>query len=244
MLGYFTMKKIYLLLLLNIFGCLGQKNNVAYYNIKYVDEIYDSNSTNTYSPYLSAAKTYEDDVFFRLIFNTTNAVFEIIDDNKNSENRLAFNLSGYKKPVFTDLKNKTLNSLNEGNIPFQIEDEKYLLVDSLINLKWQFHNESKMINEIEVFKASLAYTTVDNKHFKVTAWYAPSLPYAYGPLLYGGLPGLIVQLQDKGKLYTLSKIEFESDLKVPKTPEKELIMTSNQFQKMFYDIYLEKTKNL
>lgn len=238
------MKKIYLLVLFNMFTCLAQKNNVAYYNIKYVDEIYDNNNNDRYSPFLSAAKAYEDDVELRLIFNKNNAVFEMLLDNKNSENVLAFDLSGYKKPIFTNLINKTSISLNEGNVPFQITDEKYLLVDSLINLKWQLHDESKMINEIEVFKATLDYTTVDEKYFQAIAWYAPSLPFAYGPLLYGGLPGLILQLQNKGKLYTLSKIEFDTNLIIPKAPDREIKMSSYQFQKMFYDIYLEKTKNL
>jgi len=232
------MKKLYLLLLFNIFGCLAQKSNVAYYNIKYVDEIYDNNSTNSYSPFLSAAKTYEDDVVLRLTFNKNNAVFEMLLDNKNSENKLAFDLSGCEKSIYVDLSKNLFTSLNKGSRPLGIEDEKYILIDTISNLKWQFHDESKMINEIEVFKATLAYTTVDNKHFQVTAWYAPSLPYAFGPLLYGGLPGLILQLQDKGKLYTLSKIEFDSDLKIPKTPERDFKMSTNEFKQMQYNTYL------
>jgi len=238
LLGYFNMKKLYLLLLFNIFGCLAQKSNVAYYNIKYVDEIYDNNSTNSYSPFLSAAKTYEDDVVLRLTFNKNNAVFEMLLDNKNSENKLAFDLSGCEKSIYVDLSKNLFTSLNKGSRPLGIEDEKYILIDTISNLKWQFHDESKMINEIEVFKATLAYTTVDNKHFQVTAWYAPSLPYAFGPLLYGGLPGLILQLQDKGKLYTLSKIEFDSDLKIPKTPERDFKMSTNEFKQMQYNTYL------
>jgi len=232
------MKKIYLLVLFNVFCCFAQKNNVAYYKIKYVDEIYEDNSNNRYNTFLSSAKDYEDDVLFKLIFNTNNAIFEILDDNKNSENKLAFDLSGCEKSVYVDLSKNIFTSLSKGSRPLGIEDEKYILIDTISNLKWQLHDKFKMINEIEVFKATLEYRTVDNKHFLVTAWYAPSLPYAYGPLLYGGLPGLIVQLQDKGKLYTLSKIEFESDLKIPKAPERDFKMSTNEFKQMQYNTYL------
>ncbi|AUC85668.1 hypothetical protein CW731_10380 [Polaribacter sp. ALD11] len=41
----------------------------------------------------------------------------------------------------------------------------------------------------------------------VTAWFSKSFPFNYGPEEYCGLPGLIIELQERGIKYQLKKNE-------------------------------------
>jgi GLPGLI family protein len=45
----------------------------------------------------------------------------------------------------------------------------------------------------------------------IIAWYCPKLPFSYGPIGYGNLPGLILQLQVRNVVYGVSKIDFDAD---------------------------------
>ena len=40
--------------------------------------------------------------------------------------------------------------------------------------------------------------------------FCPSLPYSFGPVGYGGLPGLILELQVRKSWFAVSKLDFDS----------------------------------
>ena len=44
----------------------------------------------------------------------------------------------------------------------------------------------------------------------MTAWFAPSLPYSFGPKNYYGLPGLILELTEGSTTYIVTKIELSN----------------------------------
>ncbi|MNR33920.1 hypothetical protein D3C85_1516430 [compost metagenome] len=50
------------------------------------------------------------------------------------------------------------------------------------------------------------------------AWFAPILPYGYGPIQFYGLPGLILELKYKNTTYLAARIELTDtlDIKFPK----------------------------
>ncbi|MHA6281288.1 GLPGLI family protein [Salinimicrobium sp. CAU 1759] len=61
-------------------------------------------------------------------------------------------------------------------------------------LKWKLSNEKKLIANYKVHKATAEYGGR-----KWTAWYCPKLPLPYGPYIFGGLPGLIIEVYDQDR---------------------------------------------
>ncbi|KMQ63838.1 hypothetical protein ACM40_03420 [Chryseobacterium sp. BLS98] len=82
-------------------------------------------------------------------------------------------------------------------------------------LNWKMSSETTKIGDYKVQKA-----TTDFAGRKWTAWFTTDLPYQDGPYKFGGLPGLIVKVED-------DKGDYSFDLmKNYKIPE---IATLNQF---------------
>src|SRR5690606_17876979 len=110
---------------------------------------------------------------------------------------------------------KYYTNLKEGVSYKQVDayGETFLIKDSINSLKWKFTKETKKINSFICYKATTSYI-VTNKlgTFKkdVVAWYSPNIPYNYGPKNFGGLPGLIIELEDDKFIYVLEKIKFSS----------------------------------
>ena len=53
-----------------------------------------------------------------------------------------------------------------------------------------------------------------NTSIPIVAWFAPSLPYAYGPKYFNGLPGLILELVDRETTFLASSITISKDKEV------------------------------
>lgn len=92
-----------------------------------------------------------------------------------------------------------------------------------VKLAWKITNETKIIDNYTCYKAELIKTYIarDNKQksITVTAWFAPSLSFPYGPKDYNGLPGLILELNEKDTTYLVTKIDLdvkEKEISFPK----------------------------
>ena len=70
----------------------------------------------------------------------------------------------------------------------------YKYSQSLPKIEWKLENEEKKIKGIRCLKATCRFGGRD-----WTAWYAPEYAMPYGPYLFNGLPGLIMQVVDKKK---------------------------------------------
>lgn len=166
----------------------------------------------TYNNIVALAKTQK----FLLKFNKQYASFTIqekltskneYEEKMHKISRAAFTS---RNDVFTDiLKKITLEKTSEGVL---IKKENQ-------SSSWKLTNESKKIDTYLCYKATL------EEHFPkrdgttgsrtITAWFAPSLPYSYGPKTYYGLPGLILELTEKNTTYLASNIELsEKELKI------------------------------
>tara|TARA_R110002051_G_scaffold149010_2_gene221545 strand:+ start:1224 stop:1925 length:702 start_codon:yes stop_codon:yes gene_type:complete len=73
--------------------------------------------------------------------------------------------------------------------------------------KWDLHNEKKEIDGYVCYKATIDYThPYTENQFIIEAWYTPEIPVPYGPVGYGGLPGLILQLKHSHVIYIAQEI--------------------------------------
>jgi len=192
------------------------KGKVTYKVIRHIDK-----ENKMEKLFISTFKNYEtiaDEFEFTLIFNQEKAIFFMVDKlysdkyaAEMAETRIKYfgRIAQYKDYFFTE------------NLE---EDFGRFLVQRPYQ-EWILHEDTKMIDSYLCFKATTFYK-VTNPKGKVfthnfTAWYAPQLPYKYGPIGYGNLPGLILELQAKGFTYGVSKIEFakggdDKSVKMPK----------------------------
>ena len=96
--------------------------------------------------------------------------------------------------------------------------------------KWDITSESKSISNYLCYKAILEITFVNRKGISgintIIAWFAPSLPFTFGPKNFYGLPGLILELHENKTTYLVTKIvlsskEIKIDFPEGKTISKE-----------------------
>jgi GLPGLI family protein len=138
--------------------------------------------------------------------------------------------------------------LNFDNWHAQMEKERLHYVDSLIaieqktflgkpvlvtepsyNYQWQITTDTLTILTYPCIKAKRAKQQDDPE---IEAWFAPTLPYSFGPLRYHGLPGLILQLTQNGKLvYRASHISFDESFSIVK-PTSGLRMERRAYNEM------------
>lgn len=119
------------------------------------------------------------------------------------------------KPIYTNsvkkmffYNNYTLRMMNE---VYSKEDE-YTVTDSL-DTNWKLTNEFKFIENYKVYKAvketKIEVRNNQQKNTKtIIAWYCPEIPYLFGPKGYGGLPGLILELQDEDSVIGITSLKI------------------------------------
>lgn len=93
--------------------------------------------------------------------------------------------------------------------------KEFLIKYPFDSFNWNLVDEYKIINGYETQKAETWLIQSDNPAAKkqhIEAWFTKDIPISSGPLQYGGLPGLIVQLRTTGVL----KLVLDEFIKNPK----------------------------
>ncbi|MFC6860557.1 GLPGLI family protein [Zunongwangia atlantica] len=107
--------------------------------------------------------------------------------------------------------------------------KKYTVQDS-IDFDWIVTKETKIINRFTCFKAELP----ENGTIK-EVWFTPQIPASFGPLGFGGLPGLIVEV--KRGTFVLSLVEISTNQPVNiKKPDFGKIISAEKYNKMLDDM--------
>lgn len=202
---------------------------VTYKVIRHIDknDIKENLLKSTFNNYKDISEEFE----FSLIFNKEAAVFFMID--KLYSNQVSAMITKVNTNYFGRIAYHKDYYLEES----LEEDFGKFLVKRLYQ-NWTLHEHTKLIGDNLCFKATTSYKVTNPKGKEVTynftAWYAPQLPFKYGPLGYGNLPGLILELQAENYTYGVSKIEFSKDenkFKMPKLKKLKLI-TEKEFESL------------
>jgi GLPGLI family protein len=126
-------------------------------------------------------------------------------DERTLSDNLAFVFAKYPGLIFSFRDSILKQSTLLGN--------KVFIKAELIT-GWTLTNESKKIDGYLCYKA-VNVDRVENGSdvfdHPIVAWYCPEIPYSYGPIGYGNLPGLILELQVRNVVYGVAKIDFSSD---------------------------------
>ncbi len=233
-----------LFLFITIFSYSQIKNGEVRYGLLLSEEntFYQKND-----PVYLKALSMAGDIEYILTFNQKESFFLKEENLRNEElgSKFASIFGGYINPVYSNFKdNKFYYYPTE--TPF-FKSNEYLIEEDILQ-NWKLYNKSKMIGEYLCYKATTTVTekktkTTEDKKFyytdqsyTVTAWYCPQIPVSAGPLGYGGLPGLILELQTEKAVYGAKHInlnpEKEPNIK-PLTKGKKTAY--NYYIKMFHE---------
>lgn len=165
---------------------------------------------------------------FELTFNDSISEFKLIKnmalDGENLE--MAILDSRARKEIYI-FKNKIYHNNSNG----LFKENEFLIIDPL-NQNWVYTNETKIIDGYTCYKATNEYIVDNGKIFKhpVIAWFCPQIPISIGPRGYGGLPGLILELQEWNSVFGVEKIEFSNNVKEIILPQEGKIISEQEYQ--------------
>jgi GLPGLI family protein len=203
------MKFILLILLFLVSSfCFGQNSGTIYYS-KTVNDgespIHDVNYkvvfSNQKSLQLSIKKTglKSDDQFVQESENVITKKMVV----SNTGNQISFLFKNYEanQLLYTD----------------NISVRYYYITDTLDNFKWSITKEKEKILNYNCKKAT---TTFRGRSY--IAWFTEDIPLRFGPWKFGGLPGLIIKLEDAEKKYVyeltgldLTTLSVDNEVKIP-----------------------------
>jgi GLPGLI family protein len=125
---------------------------------------------------------------------------------------------------------KSKNSVVLQNMEGNLIEKKHEKLD------WEITTENKIIDGYLCYKAIYLMKFMNRRgidtSIPIVAWFAPSLPYAYGPKYFNGLPGLILELSDRKTTFLASSITISKD--------KELVIDFPKGKTISQDDYSKK----
>ena len=210
------------------------KINLNEDDIKISDEIKNQNIRNLIK---KSRKTFirgilaSESVYFNLDFNKIQSNFYLSKGFETKEEKYVKKMTKFRGEYFT-INDQVFHVKDAFGENFQIKIPEF---------DWKITNETKKIGGYNCFKATAIKKInhvrgVTNR--KIIAWFAPDLPFNFGPKEFSGLPGLVVNLQD-GKLnYQLKTIEKRNDLKIEKPAGKKKV-TLREFNEISKKMYRE-----
>jgi GLPGLI family protein len=178
--------------------------------------------------YFAEAKKNAKYISFTLNFNENEMCF-FKNNTLNSDGvdiSFAIAFSGVNGKIYKEKNSNVVLNEQDNN------DFGKIIVRKELVTNWTLTKESKLIDNYICYKAT---TIIDIKNsvgtFKrdIVAWYCPKIPISFGPKGHSGLPGLILELQEKGVVFgakkinlNLKKIEIKKPVQGKYLTEKEL----------------------
>ncbi len=153
-------------------------------------------------------------VTFVLEFKNYDSKFYLVESigAKDTDAKMALGWSRFQNTTFGNVKNKTVRHNNKNNSFF---DKEEFVIEKQMFDSWELKNEKKEIQGFICYKAigfDIVTTSKGKEKKEVIAWYCPELPFSFGPNGYGGLPGLILELQTENALYGATKISLNAQI--------------------------------
>lgn len=173
---------------------------------------------------------------FILVFNNNESLYQLkedkidLDENKGLLNIKFLELyAGGKSLYYSNLVEKKITVQEKSTI---LDDELFLIENDFYN--WQLTQETKKIGNYLCYKA----IKKEKKSKKITiAWYAPELPFSFGPKLYNNLPGLILKVSRGNFVFLASKIEIYKSKNISITkPSKGKKISNEEYTKLISNL--------
>ena len=178
-----------------------------------------------------------------LLYTSKKSIYQNPDDKiGNDDNMIQLEEEGMQiKMDFKEPEEKLYTDLESSIILHQQEfmGKQFLVQGSPLKIDWKLGKGKKKIADYICMEAT---TTVEDT-IAVTAWFTPQIPVSIGPDGYGGLPGMILQIDRANgeQLITATSVELAApNMEYIVAPEKGKKLSQKQFDK----IVVEKMKEL
>lgn len=148
----------------------------------------------------------QDDVYSEnmiLDIKNNTSIFRDSQDKKSDSIKLNNGSGRYKMGVenqFYVKKNLTQKRIEK--VITYLGTDYLLPIEEILN--WKITSEQKIIGK---YKSQKAETNYGGRNW--IAWFTTELPFADGPYIFNGLPGLIVSIQDSNNEYSFNLIEVK-----------------------------------
>lgn len=107
----------------------------------------------------------------------------------------------------------------------------YIITQKVIDFNWKLFGEEKLINGFNCRKAEGSFINEDGELTDVEAWYTQDIPLQFGPDIFHGLPGLILEVKFKEKKIQLKKLSLNPKEKfIIKKPEEGEAATQQEIR--------------
>lgn len=183
------------------FNSFAQKFGTVTYKINPIQ--LGTNNTPSADPLANQVKAIAESQEFTLTFNDSVSKFE----QKNIISSYDENLIRLASITFTTEDIFYFNLKTDVQVIKKIDGT---LIEIEENSKWTITTENKKIADFQCYKATRPNFIIDRngkaKTLLIIAWFAPSLPYSFGPKGYNGLPGLVLELTDRKTTYLATNI--------------------------------------
>lgn len=255
------MKKLILLLLLSISTIVNAQEfqgKAVYKTHRKIDLKIDSKTTSdAQQEKLMALMKKQFQKTFILNFNKSESIYK--EDTQLAKPEVQGGMqvqivsiggSGGTDILYKNTKEKRFTNKTE------IMGKRFLIKDTLLDSKWELSGETKNIGNYTCYKATYS-REVENTSFVMsngkpeetkkketivtTAWYTTEIPVSNGPGRYGGLPGLILEINDGKLTIACTEIVMNPTKKIDiEEPTKGKKITQKKFDK----IQEEKSKEM
>jgi len=214
----------------NLFG-------IAIYGVERIDksipEVYQSSTKTLIDLVDKGMQNLE----FKLTFNNSESSYRYIEKMTiDSDIGLKIAIAGGGGTGIKDVNSKTKEVVKQ----MFIDDDAYLIQSSLNDINWTLINETKIIKDYLCYKAvtviEVESTVGELTKMDLIAWYAIKIPVIFGPEGYGGLPGLILELETpKMRTYikslkTSAKSKIDANTIEITKPIKGKFVTPDEFR--------------
>lgn len=181
-----------------------------------------------------AALLPKENVSNKVLYYTADAA--LYDNDKKDENtdateaangmHVMMKMIGNDTRVYQDMKaGKTITEQG-------FMSRKFLITSDVKKEAWKLTGKQKEILGYPCQQATMLRDTLT-----ITAWFTPAIPVSAGPMGYGGLPGMILSLND-GNHYTIEATKVEPgniDAKLVAKPKDGKKVTEAEFKKIMTD---------
>jgi GLPGLI family protein len=189
---------------------------------------------------------------FTLNFNKTESLYQQEQKLQESGSRATNFGSDLEGELYKNIQTKKYLKAEE------FANKNYLISDTLKNYNWELKQETKKIGdyicykavsivkvtkkELEEYEAEKQKQSTNKTSFLnlekptdeiITVWYNPEIPVGQGPGKYWGLPGLIMEVNQKNLILLCSKVILNpKDKKIIKAPKKGKIISQSAYDLM------------
>jgi len=172
----------------------------------------------------------------KLYFTNKESEFTVVEYNGLDKDKweLSRGITMRNYPIYADKNSVLFNTIQKNNNMFK--DYEYLVSNTFGN--WSLENETKMIDNFKCFKAiKKEENKVEGQDRiitrTITAWYCPEIPVSFGPNGYGGLPGVILELNENNlKIFYATKIDLSVKNVIISKPYKGKPIHQKEYSKI------------